>query len=95
MVKYKLCNRFLKSKPSESSDKYKRQRNYCEGLLRKVKQNYYENLNVKVISDNKTFWKNIKPLFSDKNPTKITLREDKEIISDNRKCTECFLVIPS
>ena len=90
MVRSKLRNRFLKSKTSESMDKYKRQKNYCVGLLRKVKQNYYENLNVKVINDNITFWKTIKPLFSDKNPTnsKITLMEDKEIVSDNGKYAE-------
>ena len=88
--KYKTSESRDKYKTSESRDKYKRQRNYCVGLLRQVKQNYYENLNVKVISDNKIFWKNIKPLFSDKNPTnsKITLIEDKEIVSDNRKCAE-------
>ena len=58
--------------------------------MRQVKQNYYENLNVKVISDNKTFWKNMKPLFPDKIPTnsKMTIMEDKEIVSDNRKHAE-------
>ena len=90
LVRSKLRNKFLKSKTSESRDKYKRQRNYCVSLLRKIKQNYYKNLNVEVINDNKTFWKNIKPLFSDKTPinNKITLIEDNDIISDDRKCAE-------
>ena len=40
-------------------------------------------------SDNKRFWKNIKPLFSDKTPinNKITLIEDNDI-SDDRKCAK-------
>ena len=42
MVRSKLRNKFLKSKTSESRDKYKRQRNYCVSLLRKIKQSYCE-----------------------------------------------------
>ena len=51
----------MKIKTVESRD--------CTGLLRKTKKSYYENLNVTLITDNKTFWKYIKPLFSDKSPT--------------------------
>ena len=35
-------------------------------LLRKEKRDYFENLDTKNISDNKTFWKTIKPLLFDK-----------------------------
>ena len=59
-------------------------------LLRNTKISYYEKLNVKCIQDNKTFWKHVKPLFSQKScvNNRITLIEDDEIISDSSKCAE-------
>ena len=39
---------------------YKKQHNFCVKLLRRVKNDYFQNLNVKDLSDNKNFWKNIK-----------------------------------
>ena len=47
-------NIFLKLKTNESREAYKIQRNYCVKLLRKTKS-CYENLNVKIIQDNKKF----------------------------------------
>ena len=57
--------------------------NYCVSRLRKSKRNYYNNLNVKQdITDNKTFWKTIKPLFSDKakSAVSITLKDNNKIV---------------
>ena len=60
---------------------YVKQRNYCVSLLRKTKKDYYANLNVKDIVDNKQFWRTVKPLFSDKTKSneKITLVEDETV----------------
>ena len=52
---------------------YKKQRNYCGSLLRKSKTNYYANLDEKKVSDNKLFWKAIKPSLSDKSCVKEQL----------------------
>ena len=41
-------------------------RNICVSLVRKAKQNYYKNLDLKSIGDNKDFWAVVKPLSSDK-----------------------------
>ena len=51
---------------------------------------FYENLNPNLITDNKTFWKQVKLFFSDKTLTNnsITLLEGKEIISSPSKCAE-------
>ena len=38
----------------------------CVSLLRKVKLDYYKKLKHKKVSDNKTFWKTVKPLFYEK-----------------------------
>ena len=90
MVRSRLRNKYLKTKTIESRNMYKKQRNYCVTLLREAKNNYYENLNIKVITDNKRFWKHIKPFFTDKNPSNnnIILNEDSEIVSDSGKCAE-------
>ena len=63
MKRTELRNKFLKHKTDESRQAFVKQRNYCVSLLRKSKRNYYSNLNVKDITDNKKFWKTIKPLF--------------------------------
>ena len=44
-------------------------------------------MNIKQVSDNKLFWKSIKPFFSDKvsNSSKITLVEENNIISDEEE----------
>ena len=73
MVRSKLRNKFLKLKTNESRNAYKRQRNYCVSLLREVKETFYENFNPKLISDNKTFWKQVKPFFLIKLQTVIIL----------------------
>ena len=82
MIRSKLRNDFLKNKSEESRVKYTKQRNYCVSLLRKTKKDYYSNLNVRDICDNKTFWSTVKPFLSDKikNNEKTTLIENDNII---------------
>ena len=45
MTRTRLGNRFLKNRIEENKTKYTKQRNYCITLLRKVKWEYYSNLN--------------------------------------------------
>ena len=89
MVRSRLRNKCLKLKTEESRDAYRKQRNYCVSLMRKVKCNFYETLDPKLICDNRQFWKQIKSLFSDKTPTNcdITLLENDKIVGPFR-CTE-------
>ena len=65
---------------------YKKQRNFCVTLLRRTKKDYFQNLNVKDLSDNKEFWKTIKPYFSNKglNSNKMLLIEKGEFVSDEK-----------
>ena len=62
---------------------YKSQRNRCLNILRKTKKEYFNSLNIKQVSDNKLFWKSVKPFFSDKgsNSSKIKLVEENNFIS--------------
>ena len=68
MKRSKLRNKFNKSRTLEACTIYKKQRNICTFLLKKTKREYYANLNPSVITDNKKFWKTIKPLFLKKQP---------------------------
>ena len=92
MVRSRLRNKYLKLNTVESRDAYKKQRNHCVSLLRKVKKNFYENLNPSLITDNKIFWTQMKPFFSDKTPriSNITLSEGNEIINNPATCAEIF-----
>ena len=84
MVRSILRNNYNKNRSYENWCKYKRQRNLCLDLLQKTKKNFYKTFNEKQVSDSKTFWKNVKPFFSDNgiNSSKITLVEKNPIVVD-------------
>ena len=70
---------------------YRKQRNYCSKLYKKERKKYYNNLDLKNITDNKLFWKTIKPFLSDKGSkgSKITLIDDnKNVVSDDHNVSE-------
>ena len=69
MKRSKLRNTFLKEKSDSARKAYTSQRNICVKLLRKTKRNYFANLDVNSITDNRKFWQTAKPLFSNKLPT--------------------------
>ena len=85
-----IRNRYDKCKSQEKWNAFKKQRNKCVKILRKAKVDYYGNLDLKNISDNRKFWKTVKPLFSDKIQTlgSITLLEGDELVSEDKKVAE-------
>ena len=87
MLRIKLRNIHNKCRTRDKWNAYKKQRNKCVKILRQAKLDYYGNLDVKDISDNRKFWKTVKPLFSDKfqTPGNITLLEDDELVSGDEK----------
>ena len=86
MKRTRLLNRFRKNRTTENQLAYKRQRNFCTNLLKKVKASHYRNLKPSSICDNKKFWNTVKPLFSDKciSTDNITLIENNKIISEDQ-----------
>ena len=66
MRRTRLRNKLMDSKTDADRIAYNKQRNYCVSLIRKEKKAYYSNLNIRDITDNKTFWRKVKPLFSEK-----------------------------
>ena len=91
MYRSRCKNIYIKNKTVENWEVYRKLRNECVKLTKKVKTDYFRNINVQSIIDNKKFWKAVKPNFSNKIKTKkIILLEDGEIISDNTKIAEVF-----
>ena len=66
---------------------YQKKRNFCVNLLRKTKNEYFQKLNLKDLSDNKKFWKTIKPFFSNKdlNSSKLMLKENSRLITEEKE----------
>ena len=62
----RLRNIFLHNMSEENKINYNKQKNLCVTLLRKSKREYYQNLSVENICENKKFWKVVKPLLSNK-----------------------------
>ena len=62
----RLRNNFLRNRTEGNKILYNKPRNYSVFLLQNSKTGYYENLNMKNVTDNKLFWKSVKPLLSDK-----------------------------
>ena len=83
MTRSRLRNKYLKDKTEENRLLYTQQRKKCVSLLKKAKINYYGNLNVKDITDNKNFWKTVKPFLSNKSKTsgKIHLYENGKLLN--------------
>ena len=92
MNRSRLLNRYRKEKTEATRSAYKRQRNFCVKLLRKTKKEFYNNLNVKYITENKLFLKTVKPSFTDKTlkDERITLVENNKVVSDESELVEIF-----
>ena len=87
MHRSKLKNKSNNNPTAENKASYKRQRNYCVKLLRSEKKKYYNNLDLRLLENNKKFWLFIKPMFSDKQrhlQKNITLTDNDEIIYDKK-----------
>ena len=70
---------------------YKKQRDYCF-IMRQSKKQYHGSLNVNHITDNKNFWRVVKPNFSNKilDTNRVILRDGGKIISDTEKDADTF-----
>jgi len=91
MHRSRLKNNFNSNPTDENKRLYKKQRNLCVSLVNIEKKNYYNNLDLKIFKDNKTFWRTIKPLFSEKQKSldrNIVIMEDEKLLSDNVEVAE-------
>ena len=56
-----------------------KQKNFCTKLYKKEQKKYYSNIVLKIFTDNKRFWRTVKPLITDKGvqASRITLVDKK------------------
>ena len=92
MVRTQLLNKFGKENSFINELVYKRQHNFCTKLIKKTKRNFYNNLKVNKITDNKSFWKTVKPSFTEKTlkDEKIVLVENDTTFSEENEVAEIF-----
>ena len=67
-------------------------RNKCVSLLLKAKKKHHEDLSIADVTDNKKFWKRVKPLFGSKikGNVNIALVVDNNLITDEKSLAETF-----
>ena len=84
--------RYNKNRTADNWDAFRRQRNFCVKLSRKAKRDFYNQLDISKVTDNKKFWKTVKPFISDKSSSKsrITLIEEGKIVSNESEVAETF-----
>ena len=92
MKRSKLRNKFLKSRSLSDRKNYTSQRNLCKKLLKSTKRTYFNNLDIRKVTDNRTFWKTVVPLFSNKfsKSEKINLTEGNKTISNDDELCRVF-----
>ena len=56
-------------------------------LIRREKKNFFNSIGTRNITDNKIFWKAVKPLFTDKiqKKSKVTLIENKVVSGEGQE----------
>ena len=76
----------------ENKAKYKKQNNFCSRLCKKEWKKFYSKLELNQITDNKRFWKTIKPLLSENclQSFAIVLINNRNVISDDFKLAQIF-----
>ena len=91
----RLLNRYRRGKTEGTRSGYKRQIFVCVKLLKETKKEFYNNLNVEYIMENKLFWKTVKPLFTEKTlkDERIPLIDNSRVVSDGSKLVEIFINI--
>ena len=76
---------YYKNKSENSFKAYKKQKNFRSRLYQKERKRFFNNLNPPFVTDNKLFWKTIKPFFSNKGNygSEIKLVEKDEVLKDD------------
>ena len=66
MTRCRLRKVYRKEEGTDPKTSKFQKRHYCVNLLRRTKKNYFVNISISSITDNKKFWKTVKLIFSDK-----------------------------
>ena len=92
MERSKLRNKFNEERNTEDWSEYKRQRHLCSNLLKQSKNRHFNSFNLNDISENKMFWKTIKPFLTEKNKTtnNIILTESNQTVREDKAICQIF-----
>ena len=92
MTRSRLLNKFRQERTILSHVAYKKQQNMCVKLLRKTKKDFFSNLDVKRVTNNKHFWETVKPCLTDKTlrDERITIIKNEKVVSDERHLLKIF-----
>ena len=92
-IRSKLRNKFIKN-PTEVNEKlYKRQRNKCVLIRKKLIKQYFSNITSKGVVTNREFWKTMKPFLTNKgclDNCDIMLRGDNKMITGAKCLAKLF-----
>ena len=74
---------------------YRKQNNCCSRLYKKERERFFSGLNLSFVTDNKLFWKRVKPFFSDKGNYGANFKlVDEEVLQNHSeiagKFNQCF-----
>ena len=85
-----LENKFYKNNTTENNKAYKKHKNYCSRLYKKVRKKHYADVNLSNITDNRKFWKTIKPFLSNKGQSQqnIITVDSEKIYSNDKEVAE-------
>ena len=87
-------NKFIREKNQANRDNYKIQRNLCKKHTPKLKTRILTILIQKKITDSRTFWETVVPIFKNKPPKSeyiIIINEGDRSISDKKKLCQIFV----
>ena len=92
MIRSKLRNEFQQEKREISRRVYAKQRDHYEKLFRKTVKEYFADLKINLITDNRKACQTVKPLSSDKRKLKEidNLVENETILQNNKSITDIF-----
>ena len=90
MKRSELETKYYRTKCLADRKAYRKQKNFVSKFYKKERKTFYKNLDLNNITDNRKFWKTVKPFFSDKGPRnqKITIAKENEIISEDMEVAE-------
>ena len=79
----------------ENLKAFKKQRKFCVKLLGRTKSDYYSNLDLGDLTDDRKFWKNVKRVLSNEIQTtsSVTLIEDRKRITEDKKLRRYLMII--
>ena len=85
-----LKNLYFKKPTDPPKEITKNKKKYCNRLYKRKRKNIFNKLNTSFVSNNKLFWKTVKPFFCNKGShrSNITLVKGDKLLQDNSEVAE-------